>query len=59
MANNDKRVKDTEILLNHTAFRLNGMLHASSFEDRPLVQETLADVSQAESEAMLQVFHNK
>jgi hypothetical protein len=35
------------------------MLHASSFEDRPLVQETLADVSQAESEAMLQVFHNK
>src|SRR5208283_3234738 len=33
MGNNDKRAKDTEILLNHTAFRLNGMLHASSFED--------------------------
>ncbi len=59
LANNDKKVKDTEILLNHTAFRLNGMLHASSFEDRPLVQETLSDVSQAENEAMLQVFHNK
>lgn len=59
MASNNKRAKDAEILLNHTAFRLNGMLHASSFEDRPLVQETLSDVSQAENEAMLQVFHNK
>lgn len=59
MSSNNKRAKDAEILLNHTAFRLNGMLHASSFEDRPLVQETLSDVSQAENEAMLQVFHNK
>jgi hypothetical protein len=32
------------------------MLHNSSSEDRPLVQETLAQVNQAESETMLQVF---
>ncbi|MGB6746140.1 MAG: hypothetical protein WBE38_20995 [Terracidiphilus sp.] len=57
LANNDKRLKNTEILLNHTAFRLNEMLHASSYEDRPLVQETLAQVNHAQNEAMLEVFH--
>ena len=41
MADNDKRLKNAEILLSHTAFRLNEMLHASSFEDRPLVEQTL------------------
>ncbi len=56
MADNDKRVKNAEILLNHTAFRLNGMLHGSSFEDRPLVEEALTEVNQAQNEAMMQVF---
>jgi len=32
------------------------MLHSSAFEDRPLVQQTLAQVSQAQTEAMMQVF---
>lgn len=56
VANDDKRLKNAEILLRHTAFRLTEMLHSSSFEDRPLVQQTLAQVNQAESEAMLSVF---
>ncbi len=56
MADNDKRLKNAEILLNHTAFRLNGMLHGSSLEDRPLVEKTLTDVNQAQNEAMMQVF---
>jgi hypothetical protein len=56
VSDDNKRLKNAEILLRHTAFRLNEMLHSSSFEDRPLVQETLAQVNQAESEAMLQVF---
>lgn len=56
MADNDKRLKNAEILLRHTAFRLNEMLHGSSFEDRPLVAETLTDVNQAQNEAMMQVF---
>lgn len=54
--NNNKRLKDAQILLRHTAFRLNGMLHSSNFEDRPLVEQTLAEVNQAQSEAMMQVF---
>lgn len=52
----DKRLKNAEILLRHTAFRLTEMLHSSSYEDRPLVEQTLSQVNQAESEAMLQVF---
>jgi hypothetical protein len=56
VADNDKRLKNAEILLRHTAFRLNEMLHSSSYEDRPLVASALAQVNQVESEAMLTVF---
>ena len=45
VADNDKRLKNAEILLSHTAFRLNEMLQASSVEDRPLVEQTLAQVT--------------
>ncbi len=56
VSDDNKRLKNAEILLRHTAFRLNEMLHASASEDRPLVQETLARVNAAQNEAMLQVF---
>lgn len=56
MANDDKRLKNAQILLRHTSFRLTEMLHSSASEDRPLVAETLAQVNEAQTEAMLQVF---
>ena len=56
MSDDNKRLKNAEILLRHTAFRLNEMLHNSSLEDQPLVAATLAQVNQAQNEAMLQVF---
>jgi hypothetical protein len=56
VSEDNKRLKNAEILLRHTAYRLNEMLHSSSLEDRPLVQETLAQVNQAQYEAMMQVF---
>lgn len=56
LAVNDKKLKDAQILLRHTAFRLNELLHASSSEDRPVVQQTLSQLNQAETDAMLQVF---
>jgi SpoVK/Ycf46/Vps4 family AAA+-type ATPase len=56
VADDNKRLKNAEILLRHTAFRLNEMLHASSFEDRELVEQTLAQVNQAQNETMMQVF---
>jgi nitrate reductase beta subunit len=56
LAGNDKKLKDAQILLRHTAFRLSELLHASSFEDRPLVQETLAQLNKTQDDAMMQVF---
>ena len=56
MADDNKRLKTAQILLRHTAFRLTEMLHNSSLEDQPLVAETLAQVNQAQDEAMMQVF---
>jgi len=32
------------------------MLHTSDFNDRPLVEETLSKVNDAQDEAMMQVF---
>ena len=56
MSDDNKRLKNAQILLRHTAFRLTEMLHNSSLEDQPLVAATLAQVNQAQNEAMLQVF---
>lgn len=56
MGVDDKRLKNAEILLSHTAFRLNELLHSTSYEDRPLVEAALTDVNQAQNEAMMQVF---
>jgi hypothetical protein len=56
VADKDKRLKNAEILLNRTAFLLNEMLQASSFEDRPLVKQALDQVTQAQNAAMMQVF---
>ena len=53
---NNKRMKNAEILLSTTTFRLKEMLHVIAFDDRVLVEETLAKVSNAQNAAMLQVF---
>jgi hypothetical protein len=56
ISDDNKRLKNAQILLRHTAFRLNEMLHDTSAEDRPLVADTLAQVNKAEDEAMMEVF---
>jgi hypothetical protein len=56
LSDNDKRLKNAQLLLSHTAFRLNEMLHATSIEDRPLVEQTLSVVTQAKNDTMMQVF---
>lgn len=56
LAVNDKKLKNAQILLRHTAFRLTELLHSSDYEDRPLVEQTLAQLNDAQNEAMLAVF---
>lgn len=57
LGENDKRLKNAQLLLSRTAFRLNEMLRASNVEDRPLVLQTLAQVTDVKDATMLQVFH--
>jgi hypothetical protein len=56
VSNDEKRLKNAQILLRHTAFRLNELLHSSALEDRPLMEQTLAQVNQVQTETMMQVF---
>ena len=56
LGSDNKRLKNAEILLRHTAFRLTEMLRSSSYQDRDLVQQTLSQVNAAETEAMMDVF---
>ncbi len=59
VSDNDKRLKNAELMLSHTAFRLSEMLQASSIEDRPLVEQTLSQVTDAKNAALMQVFRSK
>lgn len=52
----DKKLKDAQIILRQTAFRLNELLHSSDYEDRPLMAQTLAQLNAAQNQTMLAVF---
>jgi hypothetical protein len=56
MANDSKRLKNAEILMRHTAFRLHDILAQASLEDRPTLDATLKQLNQVQAELMLQVF---
>ncbi len=56
MANDSKRLKNAEILMRHTAFRLHDILSQASLEDRPTLDATLKQLNQVQAELMLQVF---
>jgi hypothetical protein len=56
LAANDKKLKDAQILMRHTAYRLTELLHSGNSDDQELLQDTLAQLNQAQTDAMLQVF---
>ena len=56
LANDTKRLKNAQLLMEHTAFRLNEYLHSAALDDRPVVEATLKTLNQVQSELMLQVF---
>jgi len=53
-----KKLKNAEILVRHTAFRLHELLTAASLEDRPTLEATIRQLNQVETEMMMQVFHH-
>ena len=56
MANDTKRLKNAEILVRHTAFRLQELLSNAGVDDKPTVQATLTQLDSVQSELMQQVF---
>lgn len=53
-----KKLKNAEILVRHTAFRLRELLTGASIDDRPTLEATINQLNQVQSEMMLQVFHH-
>jgi hypothetical protein len=56
VANDSKKLKNAEILVRHTAFRLKDILSSASLDDRPTLDATLKQLDQVQAEMMLQVF---
>ena len=56
LANDTKRLKNAEQLMQHTTYRLNGLLRAASSEDRETLKSTLKQLDQVQDELMTQVF---
>lgn len=56
VSEDNKRLKTAQILLRKAAFRLKEMLHGASLDDRPVMENTLSQLNQVQSEAMMQVF---
>jgi hypothetical protein len=51
-----KRLKNAEMLLEQTTFRLGGYLRQASFEDRAPLQVTLKQLDQVHDELLAQIF---
>ena len=56
LARDAKKLKDAEILLRESAFRLKAAMLASSIEDRPAVAAALTKINAAEVKVMGAVF---
>src|SRR5580698_4295687 len=56
VADDAKRLKNAEIMMRHTAFRLKEIMMGASLDDRPTLESTLKQLDQVQSEMMLQVF---
>jgi hypothetical protein len=56
LASNTKRLKNAEMLMHHTSYRLTEYLHQASSEDRDTLKATLKQLDQVHDELLAQVF---
>ncbi len=56
VANDSKKLKDAELLMRRTSFRLKDILNEASFEDRQALEATLTQLNQVQAQLMTQVF---
>jgi len=55
MANNSKRLKNAEMLLHHTTYRLGEYLHKASSEDQDTLKTTLKQLDKVHEELLSEV----
>jgi hypothetical protein len=56
LANDTKRLKNAELLMHHTAYRLGDLIRAASSEDRPTLDSTLKQLDHVHNEMLNQLF---
>jgi hypothetical protein len=56
VADDSKKLRDAELLVQRTSFRLKGILSGASYEDRPALEVTLKQLNQVQVQLMMQVF---
>ena len=56
VAQDAKKMKNAEQLMQHTSYRLNDILNSASCDDRQVLQSTLKQLQQVQTELMMQVF---
>jgi hypothetical protein len=56
VADDAKKLKNAEILMRHTAYRLKEIMMGASLDDRPTLESTLKQLDEVQAEVMLQVF---
>lgn len=56
VAEDSKKLKNAELLMQHTSFHLKDILNAASYEDRQALQMTLEKLNQVQAQLMMEVF---
>jgi RNA polymerase sigma-70 factor, ECF subfamily len=56
VGNDSKKLKEAELLMERTSFRLKNILGEASYEDRQILEETLKQLNQVQVQLMTQVF---
>jgi hypothetical protein len=56
VAGDSKRLKDAELLMQRTSFRLQAIRNEASYEDLQTLEETLKELNQVQVQLMTQVF---
>ena len=58
LSNDPKRVKNAEMLMHRTAYRLGEYMHQASAEDQATLKSTLKQLNQVQDELLTQVFQH-
>jgi hypothetical protein len=56
LSDNSRKLKDAQIMMRHTAFRLKELMMDASLNDQPVFASTLKQLDQLQSQMMLAVF---